>query len=76
MKQKSIFINHCIRRFDVFCCVQGTKAESGTESGEGALYNVFKHVYVPFLMKREVRASVMIIFFAWLCSSVAVSVNM
>ncbi|KAJ8715247.1 hypothetical protein PYW08_005228 [Mythimna loreyi] len=60
-------------RFDVLCCVQGTKAESGAESGEGALYNVFKQVYVPFLMKREVRASVMIIFFAWLCSSVAVA---
>ncbi|CAH0588864.1 unnamed protein product [Chrysodeixis includens] len=60
-------------RFDVFCCVQGTKAETGAEAGEGALYNVFKHVYVPFLMKKEVRASVMIIFFAWLCSSVAVA---
>lgn len=60
-------------RFDVFCCVQGTKAETGADSGESALYNVFKHAYVPFLMKREVRASVMIIFFAWLCSSVAVA---
>ncbi|XP_049876283.1 NPC intracellular cholesterol transporter 1 isoform X1 [Pectinophora gossypiella] len=59
-------------RFDVFCCVQGTKADN-TDAGEGALYNLFKHVYVPFLMKREVRASVMIIFFAWLCSSVAVA---
>nr|UZD10842.1 Niemann-Pick type C1 a [Mythimna separata] len=60
-------------RFDVLCCVQGTKAEGGTEGGEGALYNVFRQLYVPFLMKREVRASVMIIFFAWLCSSVAVA---
>ncbi|XP_075980245.1 Niemann-Pick type C-1a isoform X2 [Anticarsia gemmatalis] len=60
-------------RFDMFCCVQGTKAEAGTEGGEGLLYNLFKHAYVPFLMKREVRASVMIIFFAWLCSSVAVA---
>ncbi|CAB3230600.1 unnamed protein product [Arctia plantaginis] len=60
-------------RFDVFCCVQGTKAETGTEIGEGGLYNVFKHVYAPFVMKREVRAAVMIIFFAWLCSSVAVA---
>ncbi|KOB77248.1 Niemann-Pick C1 protein [Operophtera brumata] len=40
---------------------------------EGALYNLFKQVYVPFLMKREARAAVMIIFFAWLCSSVALS---
>ncbi|XP_050677149.1 NPC intracellular cholesterol transporter 1 isoform X3 [Leptidea sinapis] len=60
-------------RFDVFCCVSGTKSEVSAEGGEGALYNLFKYVYVPFLMKREVRAAVMIIFFAWLCSSVAVA---
>ncbi|KAF9419459.1 hypothetical protein HW555_003959 [Spodoptera exigua] len=60
-------------RFDVLCCMQGTKAEGGSEGGEGALYNVFRQLYVPFLMKREVRASVMILFFAWLCSSVAVA---
>lgn len=59
-------------RFDVFCCVSGTKAEA-TTAGEGGLYNLFRYVYVPFLMKREVRAAVMIIFFAWLCSSVAVA---
>ncbi|KAJ0174474.1 hypothetical protein K1T71_009582 [Dendrolimus kikuchii] len=59
-------------RFDLLWCIQGKKSDA-SESGEGALYNLFKHVYVPFLMKREVRASVMIIFFAWLCSSVAVA---
>ncbi|XP_026319568.1 NPC intracellular cholesterol transporter 1, partial [Hyposmocoma kahamanoa] len=59
-------------RFDILCCVQGTKTLN-TDAGESALYNLFKHFYVPFLMKREVRASVMIIFFAWLCSSVAVA---
>ncbi|KAM3957916.1 Niemann-Pick type C-1a isoform 1-T1 [Aphomia sociella] len=59
-------------RFDVVCCCSGPKApEAG--AGEGTLYNLFKHIYVPFLMQREVRASVMIIFFAWLCSSVAVA---
>lgn len=59
-------------RFDIFCCLRGTKTDLA-EQGEGALYNLFQHFYVPFLMKREVRASVMIIFFAWLCSSVAVA---
>ncbi|XP_064073679.1 NPC intracellular cholesterol transporter 1 isoform X2 [Vanessa tameamea] len=59
-------------RFDVLCCAAGTKAD-GAAAGEGALFNLFRYVYVPFLMKREVRASVMIIFFAWLCSSVAVA---
>ncbi|XP_034834594.1 NPC intracellular cholesterol transporter 1 isoform X1 [Maniola hyperantus] len=60
-------------RYDVFCCLAGSKTNSAREAGDGALYNLFRHVYVPFLMKREVRASVMIIFFAWLCSSVAVA---
>ncbi|XP_068617935.1 NPC intracellular cholesterol transporter 1 isoform X2 [Battus philenor] len=59
-------------RFDVLCCLSGSKADAQSP-GEGALYKLFSHVYVPFLMKREVRASVMIIFFAWLCSSVAVA---
>ncbi|XP_061379170.1 NPC intracellular cholesterol transporter 1 isoform X2 [Danaus plexippus] len=60
-------------RFDVFCCLSGAKSEAAEVAGEGGLYNLFRYVYVPFLMKREVRASVMIIFFAWLCSSVAVA---
>ncbi|KAL0822002.1 hypothetical protein ABMA28_005387 [Loxostege sticticalis] len=60
-------------RFDILCCMQGKKSDDATAGGEGALFNLFKQIYVPFLMKREVRASVMIIFFAWLCSSVAVA---
>lgn len=61
-------------RYDVFCCVQGTKAETGMDVKEGALYKLFKHVYAPLVMKREVRATVIVIFFAWLCSSIAVSI--
>ncbi|CAB3230588.1 unnamed protein product [Arctia plantaginis] len=60
-------------RFDIFCCVKGTKEEAGTDVKEGALYNMFKDVYSPFVMKREVRAAVLVLFFAWLCSSVAVA---
>ncbi|XP_052743451.1 NPC intracellular cholesterol transporter 1 isoform X1 [Bicyclus anynana] len=60
-------------RYDILCCVSGSKDSDAREAGDGALYNLFRYVYVPFLMKREVRASVMIIFFAWLCSSVAVA---
>ncbi|KAG7311994.1 hypothetical protein JYU34_001435 [Plutella xylostella] len=59
-------------RFDIFCCMRGQKTDNAEQS-EGALYNLFKYVYVPFLMRREVRASVMVLFFAWLCSSVAVA---
>ena len=36
------------------------------------IYNFFKHYYGPFLMKEWVRALVIIIFFGWACSSVAV----
>ncbi|XP_045537296.1 NPC intracellular cholesterol transporter 1 isoform X4 [Papilio machaon] len=60
-------------RFDVLCCLSGSKAEGAVGAGEGALYKLFQHAYVPFLMRREVRATVMIVFFAWLCSSVAVA---
>jgi Niemann-Pick C1 protein len=58
------------RRFDILCCLKGDKNEES--SGDGMIYNFFKHYYGPFLMKKWVRALVMIIFFGWACSSVAV----
>lgn len=36
------------------------------------LYKLFKYIYAPFLMKKWVRASVVVVFFGWLCSSIAV----
>jgi hypothetical protein len=33
---------------------------------------VFKHFYAPFLMKKWVRPLVIVLFFGWFCSSVAV----
>ncbi len=36
------------------------------------LYKLFKYIYAPTLMKKWVRAAVVIIFFGWLCSSLAV----
>jgi len=36
------------------------------------LYKIFKVAYVPLLLQKWVRATVMIIFFGWLCSSIAV----
>ena len=39
---------------------------------EGILYRMFKYFYAPFLMKKWVRASVVIVFYGWLCSSLAV----
>ena len=33
---------------------------------------MFKHLYAPFLMKRWVRPLVVVLFFGWFCSSMAV----
>ena len=57
-------------RFDVFCCIRGSKKDQNNQ--EGMLYKLFKYIYAPFLMKKWVRASVVVIFFGWLCSSLAV----
>ncbi|KAG7165268.1 NPC intracellular cholesterol transporter 1-like 4 [Homarus americanus] len=57
-------------RFDILCCVRGSDKE-GT-SQEGSLQKVFKYVYTPALLSRVVRPAVMIVFFGWFCSSIAV----
>lgn len=41
-------------------------------NSEGILYKLFKVLYVPLLMKSVVRAAVMVVFFGWVCASVAV----
>jgi Niemann-Pick C1 protein len=48
----------------------GSKKDS--EAGPGMLYRLFEHLYAPFLMKKWVRAAVIVLFFGWACSSVAV----
>ncbi|XP_037082633.1 NPC intracellular cholesterol transporter 1-like [Pollicipes pollicipes] len=57
-------------RFDILCCVRGSK-KSG-ERQEGILYRLFKNLYAPMLMRPAVRGTVIIAFFGWLCSSIAV----
>lgn len=59
-------------RFDIFCFLRGKKLDTNIKQ-EGLLYKFFKTLYVPFLMKKTVRVLVMIIFFGWLCSSIAVA---
>lgn len=51
--------------------MHGPKAEVDPSS-EGILYKLFKVLYVPLLMKTSVRAAVMVVFFGWLCTSIAV----
>ena len=61
-------------RWDVLCFLRGSKKDSVSQTiKEGVLYKFFKVIYVPFLMKKLVRTVVMIVFFGWLCSSIAVA---
>lgn len=59
-------------RFDVLCFIRG-KREEMLPVMEGSLYRCFKENYVPFLMQKNVRAIVMVAFFGWFCSSVAIA---
>ncbi|KAK3872829.1 hypothetical protein Pcinc_022085 [Petrolisthes cinctipes] len=57
-------------RFDIVCCVKGKQKEGAPR--EGLLQKVFAGVYAPTLLSRWVRPLVMVVFAAWLCSSIAV----
>ncbi|KAG8224451.1 hypothetical protein J437_LFUL003174, partial [Ladona fulva] len=64
-------------RLDVCCFLSGSKSPSqmsvsNAHGSEGLLYRFFQSVYAPLLMKRWVRAGVMVAFFGWLCASLAV----
>lgn len=66
-------IRQASNRFDVLCFLRGSKKEAtGDEAQKGLLYFVFKKLYVPFLMDKYMRALVMVVFYGWLCSSIAV----
>ncbi|XP_050298712.1 NPC intracellular cholesterol transporter 1 isoform X2 [Anthonomus grandis grandis] len=67
-------IRQTSNRFDIFCCLRGSKkSEPDALTGqEGLLYTFFKSIYVPLIMNKFIRCIVMIVFFGWLCSSVAV----
>ncbi len=58
-------------RYDLMCCVKAAKRETGDT--EGSLFKVFKYLYAPFLMRPWVRPAVVIIFFGFLCTSLAVA---
>ncbi|XP_012286776.1 Niemann-Pick C1 protein isoform X2 [Orussus abietinus] len=59
-------------RLDVCCFMRSSKKDNGEEIVDGILYKIFKVAYVPMLMHKWVRASVMVVFFGWLCTSIAV----
>ncbi|CAH1135903.1 unnamed protein product [Ceutorhynchus assimilis] len=67
-------IRQSTNRFDIFCCLKGSKKNEpdALTSQEGLLFTFFKSIYVPLIMKKPVRCLVMVVFFGWLCSSIAV----
>ncbi|XP_015113278.1 NPC intracellular cholesterol transporter 1 isoform X2 [Diachasma alloeum] len=65
-------LRHSGNRLDVCCWLRGSKKDSGEEVVDGILYKIFKLAYVPFLLQKWVRAGIMVIFFGWLCTSIAV----
>lgn len=64
-------IRHTNNRLDI-CCFIHSKRDDGEEVVDGILYKIFKVAYVPLLLQKWVRTAVMIVFFGWLCSSIAV----
>lgn len=54
------------------CFLSGSKKDVDQEEIVGMLYRIFKTVYVPLLMKKWTRVVVIIGFFGWLCSSIAI----
>lgn len=59
-------------RYDILCFIRGKRDEM-VQVVEGTLYKFFKTIYVPFVMQKMVRVIVMIVFFGWFCSSIAVA---
>lgn len=51
--------------------MQGKSAEK-MKYDKGILYAGFKKIWAPFLLKFPVRIAVIVTFFGWLCSSIAV----
>ncbi|XP_073978633.1 Niemann-Pick type C-1a isoform X3 [Rhodnius prolixus] len=56
-------------RLDIVCCFHASSKNE--HPPEGLLYRLFKSLYVPFLMNRLTRPTVMVIFFGWLCVSIS-----
>ncbi|PSN32731.1 hypothetical protein C0J52_20415 [Blattella germanica] len=61
------------RRFDVLCCVKSTKKQETSTENRSILSTLFEKAYAPLLLNHiVVRGGVVIVFFLWLCSSIAV----
>lgn len=60
-------------RLDICCCVQVGKKNDPKDAvaAEGVLYRIFQHAYAPFVLSKTMRAVIMVVFFGWLCASIA-----
>uniref|UniRef100_A0A6A7FZJ5 Niemann-Pick C1 protein-like n=4 Tax=Hirondellea gigas TaxID=1518452 RepID=A0A6A7FZJ5_9CRUS len=57
-------------RLDVLCCIKKSKSLD-VENETRFLPRLFEKSYAPFLMRPCVRALVMVVFFFWVCASIA-----
>ncbi|CAG0897897.1 unnamed protein product, partial [Cyprideis torosa] len=51
------------------------KRKEADSSSDGLLFKIMKDVYTPFLLRRWVRAAVILLFVGWFCLSLAVAPN-
>ncbi|KRT84012.1 Hedgehog receptor, partial [Oryctes borbonicus] len=59
-------------RYDVCCFIKGSKKDTDQEeTSDGILYSFFKYMYTPFVMNKVSRIVIVIVFFGWLCFSIA-----
>ncbi|KAK8738118.1 hypothetical protein OTU49_004053 [Cherax quadricarinatus] len=59
-------------RWDVLCCVKGSK-KSGESKESSICYQIFQHVYAPFILKDVVRVLICLLTLGVFCASVSVS---
>lgn len=60
-------------RWDILCFIRGSKKTNKINSrSNGILYNFFKDLFAPFLMKKNIRIIVVILFSGWLYISLSV----
>ncbi|CAB4060780.1 NPC1 [Lepeophtheirus salmonis] len=57
--------------WDIFYWIRGPPTYIELSNRGGIIFKIFKKYYVPFLMKKWVRPLVCLVFFGWLCTSVA-----
>nr|XP_040583729.1 NPC intracellular cholesterol transporter 1-like [Lepeophtheirus salmonis] len=57
--------------WDILYWIRGPPTYIELSNRGGIIFKIFKKYYVPFLMKKWVRPLVCLVFFGWLCTSVA-----